>query len=95
MKGGGASVWKKLREVSGVADVAMRDLRRYFAVQNLIRGVPIAVVSRWMGHSSIELTVKRYGRWAREQREQWEYAMLRSKAALAVETRPRHLRPVP
>src|SRR6266849_3435221 len=95
LKGGGASVWKKLREVSGVEDVAMRDLRHYFAVQNLIRGVPIVVVSGWMGHSSVELTVKRYGRWAREQREQWEYAMLRSRSAVVVETRPRYLRPVP
>jgi integrase len=29
----------------------MRDLRHYFAVQNLMRGVPITVVSAWMGHS--------------------------------------------
>ncbi len=48
MKGGGAGIWKKLREASGVAveSVAMRDLRHFFAVQNLVRGVPISVVSR-------------------------------------------------
>lgn len=78
MKGGGAGIWSRLREVAGVEGVAMRDLRHYFAVQNLIRGVPISAVSAWMGHSSIELTVKRYGRWAAEAREQWSWAALRS-----------------
>jgi len=77
-KGGGAGIWKRLREVSGVR-VSMRDLRHYFAVQNLIRGVPIAVVSAWMGHSSVQLTVKRYGRWAHEAKEQWPWAALRGK----------------
>jgi integrase len=35
----------RLREASGVEGVSMRDLRHYFAVQNLMRGVPITVVS--------------------------------------------------
>ena len=51
----------RLRDAAGFEGVEMRDLRHYFAVQNLIRGVPMSVVSVWMGHSSIELTVKRYG----------------------------------
>ncbi len=80
MKGGGAGVWKRLREASGVEGVAMRDLRHFFAVQNLVRGVPISVVSAWMGHSSIELTVKRYGRWAGESKEQWTWAALRGQS---------------
>ena len=58
----------------------MRDMRHYFAVQNLLRGVLMSVVSSWMGHSSIELTAKRYGRWAAEAREQWRWAALRSKS---------------
>ncbi len=84
-KGGGAGIWKRLREISGVR-VSMRDLRHYFAVQNLIRGVPIAVVSAWMGHSSVQLTVKRYGRWAHEAKEQWPWAALRGKPLEAVAT---------
>jgi|GEM_PF-1886353 len=79
-KGGGAGVWKRLREIAGVPRVSMRDLRHYFAVQNLICGVPIATVSAWMGHSSIQLTVKRYGRWAHEAKEQWPWAALRGKS---------------
>ena len=38
-----------------------------------------SVVSAWTGHSSIELTVKRNGRWAAEAREQWSWAALRSR----------------
>jgi integrase len=80
MKGGGTGIWQRLREAAGVEGVAMRDMRHYFAVQNLLRGVPMSVVSSWMGHSSIELTVKRYGRWAAEAREQWRWAALRSSS---------------
>jgi integrase len=78
-KGGGAGVWKRLRELSGVPGVSMRDLRHYFAVQNLVSGVPLAIVSAWMGHSSVQLTVKRYGRWAHDAKEQWPWAALRGR----------------
>ena len=37
------------------------------------RGIPIAVVSARWGHTSIELTVKTYGRWSAEAREQWDW----------------------
>ncbi len=37
------------------------DLRHTFASLLLTAGAPIAYVSEQMGHSSIELTVKRYG----------------------------------
>ena len=39
----------------------------------LQRGIPIAVVSSWLGHSDVNLTVKRYGRWSSEAREQWDW----------------------
>ncbi len=78
-KGGGAGVWKRLREISGIPGVSMRDLRHYFAVQNLVAGVPIMTVSAWMGHSSIQLTVKRYGRWAHEAKEHGPWAALRGR----------------
>jgi len=78
-KGGGAGVWKRLRELSGVPGVSMRDLRHYFAVQNLVSGVPLAIVSAWMGHSSVQLTVKLYGRWAHDAKEQWPWAALRGR----------------
>jgi hypothetical protein len=31
------------------------------------------VVSAWLGHSDVNLTVKRYGRWSSEAREQWSW----------------------
>ena len=38
-----------------------RHNRHTFASLHLGDGTPIAFVSDWMGHSTIELTVKRYG----------------------------------
>ncbi len=32
------------------------------------------------GHSSIELTVKQYGRWAGESKEQWTWTALRGQS---------------
>ena len=94
MKGGGAGLWQRLRDVCGVQGVSMRDLRHYFAVQNLSREVPIPFVSGWMGHSSIEVTVKRYGRWRAESKEEWEWATLRSRPVSQVAVTPRHLKSV-
>src|SRR5262245_24161715 len=79
MKGGSAGIWSRLREVSGVEGVAMREVRHFFAVACLSRGIPISTVSAWMGHSEIDLTVKRYGRYAAEAREQWTWARLRAE----------------
>ena len=56
-----------------------------------MRGVPMHVVSAWMGHSKLELTSKRYGRFSAESREQWHWAALRSKSVSEVSTQPRHL----
>jgi len=33
----------------------------------------MAVVSQWMGHSDVNLTVKRYGRFAAEAKEQFAW----------------------
>ena len=87
MKGGSAGIWSRLREVSGVEGVAMRDLRHYFAVACLSRGIPLSTVSAWMGHSDIDLTVKRYGRFAAEAREQWTWAALRAESVEQVANR--------
>ncbi len=31
------------------------------------------MVSAWLGHTDVNLTVKRYGRWSSEAREQWDW----------------------
>jgi integrase len=41
-------------------------------VDELTRGVPITVVSELLGHSDINLTVKRYGRFASDAKVKWD-----------------------
>jgi hypothetical protein len=41
-------------------------------VSVLTRGVPIAVVSELLGHSDINLTVKRYGRFSSDAKVNWD-----------------------
>ncbi|MFG2860297.1 tyrosine-type recombinase/integrase [Streptomyces sioyaensis] len=45
----------------GLPDYNPHDLRHKWATVTLSNGVPIHEVSRWMGHSSIKITVDRYG----------------------------------
>jgi integrase len=42
--------------------VTFHGLRHLFAVRCLARGIPMSVVSNYLGYTSIELTVKLYGR---------------------------------
>jgi len=52
----------------------MYSMRHYFAEQRLAHDkVPLHVVSRWMGHSKVELTSKQYGDFAPDNLEQWTY----------------------
>lgn len=68
--------------------VRWHDLRHYFAVRALLRGVPMMVVSTWLGHSDINLTVKRYGRFGAEAREQWAWAKRMGGPVTAIAPRP-------
>jgi integrase len=49
-----------------------KDLRHLFAVRLLTRGVPITVVSEPLGHSHIQITVKRYRRFTSDAKVKWE-----------------------
>ncbi len=51
----------KCLERAGLRRLRFHDLRHTYASLLLTDGAPIAYVSEQMGHSSIELTVKRYG----------------------------------
>ena len=48
-------------EAAGLRHRRLHDLRHTYASLLLTDGAPMAYVSQMMGHSSIELTVKRYG----------------------------------
>jgi integrase len=52
--------------------VSFHGLRHLFAVRLLTRGVPITVVSELLGHSDINLTVKRYGRFSSDAKVKWD-----------------------
>ena len=52
--------------------VTFHCLRHLFAVRLLTRGVPITVVSELLGHSDINLTVKRYGRFSSDAKVKWD-----------------------
>src|SRR3954465_371232 len=89
-KGSGTSAWRVLKEAMGHS-VRWHSLRHLFAVRCLQRGIPMAVVSAWMGHSQIDLTVKRYGRFAAEAKEQfaWINTLGQPVEALAETRKPR------
>jgi len=89
-KGSGTAAWRVLKEAMGHS-VRWHSLRHLFAVRCLQRGIPITVVSQWMGHSDVNLTVKRYGRFAAEAKEQfaWINALGQPVEALAEGRKPR------
>ena len=53
--------------------VTFHALRHLFAVRCLARGVPMSVASDYLGHSSIELTVKLYGRFSDDAAVKWKW----------------------
>jgi integrase len=58
---------------AGLKDrMTFHSLRHLFAVRLLTRGVPITVVSELLGHSDINLTVKRYGRFSSDAKVKWD-----------------------
>jgi integrase len=54
-------VWRPLLEKAKVRHVRIHDARHTYASLMLRRGVPIAYVSRQLGHSSIQETMDLYG----------------------------------
>ncbi len=54
-------VWRPLLERAEVRHVRVHDARHTYASLMLRRGVPIAYVSKQLGHSSIQITVDLYG----------------------------------
>jgi integrase len=47
-------------ELSGVKDFTPKDLRHTAASRWVMSGVPIAAVAKYLGHSTIQMTVMRY-----------------------------------
>jgi integrase len=69
----GKGFYPDVVEVAGLkGKVTFHALRHFFAVRLLTKGVPITVVSDLLGHSDINLTVKRYGQYASDAKVKWE-----------------------
>ena len=69
---GRRNVWRIFTDTHGF-DVRWHDFRHACAVRRLQAGVPMHTVSRWLGHSDINLTVKDYGRFDAENGVQWAF----------------------
>ena len=50
--------WGNLRKQAGIPDVRLHDLRHSFATEAVRRGVALPVVSKLLGHSSMQMTMR-------------------------------------
>jgi integrase len=51
-------VWKKILQEAEIVDFRLHDLRHSFATEALRQGVPLPMLSKLMGHSSITVTAR-------------------------------------
>ena len=51
-------LWYRVRRDAGIEDVRLHDLRHTFASHAVLAGVPLPVVSRMLGHSSPQMTLR-------------------------------------
>ena len=51
-------VWYAVRKAAGIEDVRLHDLRHTFASHAVLRGIPLPVVSRMLGHKHPSMTMR-------------------------------------
>lgn len=52
------TTWRKVRELAGISDVRLHDLRHSFASFALKKGVDLYTVSKLLGHKNIATTTR-------------------------------------
>ncbi len=52
------NLWARIRERAGLADVRLHDLRHTYASQAVMKGVPLPVVARLLGHREATMTFR-------------------------------------
>ena len=57
-RGHNLSLWDRIRREAGIQDVRLHDLRHTMASHAVMNGVPVPVVSRLLGHSSVHMTLR-------------------------------------
>ena len=60
---------------AGVRALSVNNLRHSFASQHLIAGTPVLEVARLMGHSTPDVTLRVYARWAEREESKAELAL--------------------
>jgi integrase len=58
--GGVSAAFQRARDAAGVPRVRFHDLRHSAATLMLAEGVPLAVISEWLGHAGIAITAASY-----------------------------------
>ena len=51
-------VWRSMRTEANLGDVRLHDLRHNYASHAVMNGVPVPVVSRLLGHTSVRMTLR-------------------------------------
>ena len=52
------SLWRKVKKQARIEDARLHDLRHTFASHAVMRGVPLPVISRLLGHSETRMTLR-------------------------------------
>ena len=55
---GNLTLWQEIRRETAIEEVRLHDLRRSFASQCMIDGVPLPVVSRLLDHRDSSMTLR-------------------------------------
>ena len=57
-RGHNLALWYRVRHEAGIEDVRLHDLRHTHASHAVMNGVPVPVVSRLLGHSNVNMTLR-------------------------------------
>ncbi len=52
------ALWYRIRREACIEDVRLHDLRHTMASHAVMNGVPVPVVSRLLGHSNVQMTLR-------------------------------------
>lgn len=53
-------MWRKLAATAGVRPIRLHDARHSCGTALHLRGVPLAVIAKWLGHADAEITARIY-----------------------------------
>ena len=67
--------FQRVFELAGIPDGTIHRFRDTFAVELLLKGVPIDQLAILLGHSSLTVTEKHYSPWVKTRQEQLEAAV--------------------